>query len=233
MTAIPSNKMSADGPAQNDGARIKVDSIWKRYWRAYGGKRAVLSSRYFWSALALTLLCYPFWNQQGWWETPVSILPDLLGFTLGGMAILIGICEARVAKALSWREPGQSESDLAVIVSTFAHFVIVQGFALVAALLCKSLYVPLSTLPFVGGYFVEHSEVANTWATASQAIGWGGSYLLFMYSILLIFATTLELFRVSTLLELIFAQSETPQAGESDNLDSGNSMPESSGEGRL
>lgn len=199
-------------PDTSTNAAEKQPGIWQRYWYAYGGWRAVARSRYFWFSVALTFLCFPFWSQPNWWEMPTGILPDLLGFTLGGMAILIGICEARVIKVLSGPDNSGKVSDLAVIVSTFAHFVIVQAFALLAAMLCKMLHVPLEGIPLVGDFFASHPDAAIAWGSLTRCIGWSVSFLLFMYSILLIFATTLELFRVSTLLGTIYSALDGEQA---------------------
>src|SRR5690242_7024510 len=94
----------------------RVAEIWGRYWRAYGGFSAVLTPPYFHVALICTTLTFPFWRFPNWWDVPLGVLPNLLGFTLGGMAVLIGISEARVIRTLSHQEPDKAASDLTIIV---------------------------------------------------------------------------------------------------------------------
>jgi len=81
-----------------------VLEIWGRYWSAYGGHKSLVKSPYLHVSLLLTLLSWHTWSEPGWWEHPKGALPDLLGFTLGGLAILLGLTEGRVVKALSFRE---------------------------------------------------------------------------------------------------------------------------------
>jgi hypothetical protein len=189
-------------------AYSQVAEIWKRYWKAYGGFSAVLLSPYFHLALVITATTYPYWHRASWWQLPLSVLPNLLGFTLGGMAILVGISEARVVRLLSWHEPGEAASEMTIIVAAFAHFVIVQGLALLAAFLCEAWHIPIQSIPLVGDILVENPAMAVVIIEVGQIAGWGIAYLLFVYALLLVFATTLELFRVSFLLQLILVAGE-------------------------
>ncbi|WP_179121742.1 hypothetical protein [Salmonella enterica] len=43
-------------------------SALARYWKIYGGAGAVFKSRYFWCAFLMTVILYPSWSHQGWWN---------------------------------------------------------------------------------------------------------------------------------------------------------------------
>ncbi|CPR67045.1 Uncharacterised protein [Salmonella enterica subsp. enterica serovar Bovismorbificans] len=66
-------------------------SALARYWKIYGGAGAVFKSRYFWCAFLMTVILYPSWSHQGWWNDILSLMPNLLGFSLGGFAMWIAI----------------------------------------------------------------------------------------------------------------------------------------------
>ena len=64
------------------------------YWRGYGGIIALLSSLYVWLSLVITLIiAINNCDQQNlweWYENVINIIPSILGFALGGYAILVG-----------------------------------------------------------------------------------------------------------------------------------------------
>lgn len=39
----------------------------------------------------MTVILYPSWSHQGWWNDILSLMPNLLGFSLGGFAMWIAI----------------------------------------------------------------------------------------------------------------------------------------------
>lgn len=78
-----------------------VLNIFGTYWRAYGGWIALLKSPYFHAALVLLALTFHTWTAEDWWEDVTSVLPNLLGFTLGGFAIFIGFGDERFRALLA------------------------------------------------------------------------------------------------------------------------------------
>jgi len=177
--------------------------VWARYWRAYGGVSELCRSFYFHASLFVTAISYPFWTREGWWEVPIGALPNLLGFTLGGLAILLGLAEARVIRLLSSDGGGQNPSELAGLVASFAHFVVIQGLALVAALLCRTWYVTAEEVPAFAACLRFLGISWTSWARYTSLFGWFLSYLLFVYAILLVFATVMAVSRVSRILEMV------------------------------
>ena len=57
------------------------------YWKIYGGWGAVGKSPALWVSFLITAVCYPFWKMGTWPDTTLSIVPNLLGFSLGAMAV--------------------------------------------------------------------------------------------------------------------------------------------------
>src|SRR4051812_44736417 len=105
----------------------KPEGSFQKYWRDFGGVRALLNSPYVWSSFGITVMLSPFWAKDGWWETVYSIVPSLLGFTLGAYAILVAFGNERFLKLITTKLAGGAE--LSAYESTsaaFVHFVVVQ-----------------------------------------------------------------------------------------------------------
>lgn len=171
-------------------------NIWQKYWHAYGGFAAVLRSPYTWLAVLITAVCFPVWTSPEWWELPIGALPDLMGFTLGGLAVFLGLSQASVLRALTRRvEDEERVSDLQIIVASFVHFVVVQGVALITAVICKSLHVPVPT------YYPFTLVDPQTWAVLTTFSSGLLGFFLFVYALVLALATTMSVFRVARILE--------------------------------
>src|SRR6185295_12041303 len=63
--------------------------IFARYWQAYGGWRALFRSLYLHVAIIITCLLWGRWTMAGWWEMPLAVLPNIIGFSVGGYALLL------------------------------------------------------------------------------------------------------------------------------------------------
>lgn len=125
----------------------------------------------------------------------------MLGFTLGGMTVFLGIIEPRIVRYMG-SSGDRKYSDLTEIVATFVHFVVVQALALLAAVVCKALYVPIEETPIYGVLNRVHLPPA-AWSFATRLVGWPLAFALFVYALTLALATTLEVFRVSQMIEAI------------------------------
>ena len=109
-----------------------VGGIFARYWRAYGGSRALFSSPYLHVSVLLAGAMYPFWLREAWWDTALSTLPNVLGFTLAGFTIWLGFGDEKFRTLISRAKPDR-ESPFMGVSAGFAHFVVVQILALMAA----------------------------------------------------------------------------------------------------
>lgn len=107
----------------------------------YGGWRALVKSPFFWAAIALTGLCYPLWSAVSdgtriWAQNAIDIVPSMLGFSLGGMAILLALSSRQLLRAI--RKDGAPDSLFMRTVAAFFHFILFQTAAVCGALLSKA-----------------------------------------------------------------------------------------------
>lgn len=171
-----------------------VANIYKAYWAAYGGLGKLLGSPYLHASLVLLLVTFQTWSGFGaeqdddWWDDALSVMPNLLGFTLGGFAMFLGFGDAKFKALLAESQSDTGVNDFVALCATFVHFILVQALALLAAIVAKSLhfYTPivdpvrdyLPWLNFFGG-----------------ALGYG----LFLYAIMSVLAATMHTFRIARL----------------------------------
>lgn len=164
-----------------------VATIVRRYWQIYGGWRSVLRSPYFHISAILLAATYNFWSHERWWDQTISILPNLLGFTLGGFALLLGFGDEKFRALLADREEGEPSSIYTSLCATFVHFIVVQLLALIFAVVTNALQ-------FQADLPVWLSDVLPALTTVGYGLGYG----LFIYSLLSLLAATLAIFRAAT-----------------------------------
>lgn len=166
-----------------------VYKILSSYWRAYGGWRALCRSPYAHAAVVMTLLSYPMWRAgSGWWDLVLSIMPNLLGFTLGGFAIFIGFGDEKFRTILI----EETERDVLKgrvsiyeeLCATFVHFIVMQILALVFALLQKAW-----SMEVIGNLAWQ-----DALPKLNLVAGFVG-YLLFFYAVCLTMAACMHVFR--------------------------------------
>ena len=166
-----------------------VAGIFARYWRAYGGAKALVGSPYLHAAMLLMVLTWGTWSQACWWDQVIGVLPNLLGFTLGGFAMFLGFGDEKFRALLveiDEDEPG-APSLYVSLCATFVHFIVIQVLALLCALLAKSWW-------FVFDWPIAIRGAIPWLNLLGGMIGYG----LFMYSVTSILAATMHMFRVAT-----------------------------------
>ena len=158
--------------------------IFSRYWKTYGGTSALLRSAYFHAAILLLFLTAHFWLTEKWWEQSISILPNLLGFSLGGFAMFLGFGDEKFRALLAEKNDTEAASAYLNLSASFVHFIFIQFLALIAAILAKSLdfHIPLPDCISI-----------SIWWLGKFFHGIG--YLLFLYSITSMLAATMAVFR--------------------------------------
>ncbi|MQX35593.1 hypothetical protein, partial [Roseospira navarrensis] len=67
---------------------------WYIYWQVYGGLNSLFSSPFFWGAVIVALVSGDHWavydnGQPLWVPVALNAIPSILGFSMGGMAILL------------------------------------------------------------------------------------------------------------------------------------------------
>lgn len=109
------------------------------YWNSYGGFSALLRSPFLHLAFLVTFLSYNEWLYNEWWEYPIEILPNLIGFTLGGYAILLAFSDQRFLDLIRGHEEEEDAISLYMgLNSSFVHFLLLQIFALLIAIVWAS-----------------------------------------------------------------------------------------------
>lgn len=144
------------------------------YWRVYGGLPSLLRSYYFRVSIVITIITYPFWSviepnkEPQWVAITIQVVPSLMGFALGGMAIMLSFSTGRFLEAI--RQKGSDDSYFMKVIASFFHFSVVLGLSLLAAVLTKAFpnkY--LSGLGFFGsvyGVMLAIATVDHLWQTA-------------------------------------------------------------------
>jgi len=169
------------------------------YFDAYGGWKEICVSPYLHAATVLAILTPGIWTRQGWWDIPLGVLPNVIGFTLGGYAILIAFGDERFKTLLTTPSDEHPVSAFLAINATFVHFLLIQIGALLLAITAKSR-------PF--SYFEEMTEVGKwlgQYVLLRRSIAytsWFLGYVVFLYALTLAFAATAAVFRVARWFEL-------------------------------
>ena len=169
-----------------------VGVIFRLYWGVYGGARALWRSPYLHAALVLLVLSFKLWTTPGWWDTVIGVLPNLLGFTLGGFAIFISAGDEKFRSSLA--EPDEENPARPTVYlslcATFVHFILVQVLALMFAVVAKSWWFYAPWLDPVRPALPVLNAVAG-------AVGFG----LFLYAVTSVVAATFHVLRIAQMFE--------------------------------
>lgn len=107
------------------------------YWVSYGGTRALLLSPYLHFSIIISILIYPNWSKTSegfWYDVAISVLPNILGFTLGGYAILLSFGE-RILSAICGKDEDGYQSPFIELNAAIIHFIICQVFTIVISII--------------------------------------------------------------------------------------------------
>lgn len=177
-------------------------SALARYWRAYGGFGALGRSAYFRLALIVALLHWGTWTSvtnfssptpTGWWDTVLTVLPNILGFLAAGYAILTSYGSEGFRGALAGRKAGQtSDSPFVMVNASFVHACLVATAALVVALTARAF----AQLP---GDALARRSLETIKTVFGSWLGWACwfvGYFLFIYALALTAATVINVFQL-------------------------------------
>ncbi|MGR9141468.1 hypothetical protein ACU8MP_03705 [Rhizobium leguminosarum] len=164
----------------------------RRYFRAYGGFSGVVGSPFLGIAIIITSLSYSNWLTPNWVEKVETLIPSLLGFSLGTYAILFSIVGSRLKGALRKIQAPHGVSYLETINATFFHFIFVQVLSLMWAFLFQGSWLVDTVNYFKPAY--PWLEVSALWAFR---IGSFIGFFLLVYSILLTVAAALAVYRLA------------------------------------
>ncbi|MBL3580872.1 hypothetical protein [Oleidesulfovibrio alaskensis] len=139
------------------------------YWEVYGGLRALLNSVYLLSSLAISCIvttAHIFGVEWNWAQETISIFPGVLGFSLGGYAMLVGFGDANFLEAMRGKNEDGSPSPYMKLNGTFVHFIIIQSLSLFLASLTRALGISDFTIVFYVGSALFFYSLLTIVATA-------------------------------------------------------------------
>jgi hypothetical protein len=176
------------------------NSTFKHYWNSYGGFGSLLTSPYFWASIFISIILFPHWMFQTWWEDVLSIMPNVLGFSLGGYAILLAFGDSNFQALLSEKNnesekdcsSQKSDSDETTIFTdinvTFVHFILLQILSIILAISCKAyFFMAIERPPF--NFIEPYLDEIMYFAYAYYFV----CYVVFIYAILSAIAATLAI----------------------------------------
>lgn len=136
----------------------------RTYWTLYGGASALIRSPYFQISLLLTLFCFVIKDpKSSAADVAVSVLPNLLGFTVGAMAIVLAFSSAEIFISLA--EEGEPQSFFMKLTANLVHFIGVQVTALLTGIVAK--LIGLATLDFIAMFLLFYA-VSVTFSAGLQ-----------------------------------------------------------------
>lgn len=106
------------------------------YWGHYGGFKKLIVSPYLLTAVVVTGIFTPYWMNEDWTDFASGILPNLLGFSVGAVAIILAVPSMRTFSILA--EDGNPTSYFMDLASRLVHFIMIQVVALGAIMLATA-----------------------------------------------------------------------------------------------
>jgi hypothetical protein len=170
-----------------------IFDILASYLAFYGGVAAIIRSPYLHLSGVLLVPTIGIWSVPGWWDLPISILPNLISFTLAGYALFMGFGDEKFRQLMAGEKKG--DAPMLEISATFTHFIIIQVIAVTFAILAKAR--PLSSILNVFGVHSLNTGAAHIIRTTVVTGFWMIAFCIFLYSMCCIVATTLSVFRVT------------------------------------
>lgn len=144
------------------------------YWRVYGGRRALIRSPALIFSVFASLLCYPLWWSERSSALVLSVVPNLLGFSIGAMAVVLAFPTTTVFNIIT--EDGREDSYYLDLVTKFVHFVFVQVSALMFALFAMaSSFFLFSYLALLGLFYAVATGAMTAIALFEVAIFYNSS----------------------------------------------------------
>lgn len=172
-------------------------SLWgalRRYWVDYGGWGEFVTSPLVHLSAVVTITSYGVWSHGNWTELPLSLLPNLLGFSLGAYALIFSLANDNLLAALNRVSADGRPPLLRMINATFLHFILVQTAAIIFALANKS-----SFLIDLVGWLPLSDEVGRISQRLLQLGAAVVGYWLTTYAVILLVAAALAAYRLANM----------------------------------
>ena len=95
---------------------------FRDYWFIYGGRNRFFRSVWLYLSLILTTICIPLWTADDWQSIPLSIIPNLLGFSIGAVAIIFAFPTFRFFEIFA--QAGKVDSLYMKFAARLFHFMV-------------------------------------------------------------------------------------------------------------
>jgi len=197
---------------------MKSQNIFRRYWDSYGGFSALFTSAYLYISLVLTFITFPYWAENTWWDQVFQILPNVLGFSLGGYAIWMAIGDENFRSLISGASKSGKPSPFMGLSAAFVHFIFIQLLAILVALVANAYYF----IPKPEHFFYNYTQEYPSVFYALKLIGNFVGYFLFIYALMLALAATFSILRISSWYEMhqtALKKTEKSQAANENSYD--------------
>jgi hypothetical protein len=201
--------MSSDQKTETSRTDVAhTASQLRRWWDWRGGWRGLFRSGYFWTSVALLAVTAHYWLVEDWWEMPLSILPNVIGFSLGGYAILLAFGDERF-RAVLLRPPTGTDQEpnppsrYMRVSAIFLHFILVQIWALAFGIVAKATNFSLGL----------KSATLNEALDVGRILFSGFGFLLFLYAIALAAGAAMSVFGLSEAFEVFIRMSKPRSNG--------------------
>lgn len=138
---------------------------FKTYWSNYGGFKEIIKSPYFKISIIISIVLSIFGEIKCWFNLPLNILPNILGFSIGAYAILLALGNSNFWKVLSTKENNDSKTPFMEINASFVHFIFIQILAILFALIAKLILLKNILFVFIGLFLMIYailSALAST-----------------------------------------------------------------------
>ena len=167
----------------------------RRYFRDYGGWSGVVKSPLFWVAVLIAGINYDWWLKHSWIASTQSLIPSLLGFSLGTYAILFSLMTNRLKRALKAVVNDRGVPYLNEINATFFHFIFVQVLALAWSFIQQG-----NLIVDILGERLARGSIGTILRVLDGAASFIGAFLL-LYSVLLVVAAALAVYRIASIVD--------------------------------
>ncbi|MEB6479771.1 hypothetical protein [Acinetobacter vivianii] len=179
------------------------ETLIEQYWKPYGGWKALLSSPFMWVALVVSIINYSFSQNENWIDTPLSVLPNLLGFTLGGYSIWLALGNTSLNEILAEKEDDDIPSEFMMVNASFVHFILLQ-------IICLFFLIFLKTTKIQDTLIFSFLGCSSTFITSvlylASFFNWL-TFFLFLYSILSMLGALFSLLNIASVLDLLYRDS--------------------------
>lgn len=146
------------------------------YWKLYGGFSALVTSPFLHISIVLSAIAFKAWSgepETAWYDLIISVLPNVLGFTLGGYAILLAFGDS-LLEALMGMDKDGNPSPFMTLNSSIVHFMIVQVVSLLFAIVAKPFQVNTGVIAAFGFTCFLYAILTTLAAIMAlfQFVGW-------------------------------------------------------------